>query len=90
MVGALAERKVPGKAIAMTKNKVFIYYLEEYFQKIGGEMASLPEHSFCSFRRFSLPHAEVLEYRAEHLVCCDFTAGDFGQIVDALAEVLCH
>jgi hypothetical protein len=46
VVGALAERKVPGKAIAMAKNKVFIYYLEEYFQKIGGGMASLPEHSF--------------------------------------------
>lgn len=30
----------------MAKNKVFIYYLEEYFQKIGGGMASLPEHSF--------------------------------------------
>lgn len=38
----------------------------------------------------SLPHAEVLEYRAEHLVCCDFATGDFGQMVDALAEVLCH
>lgn len=89
MVGALAERKVPGKAITMAKNKVFIYYLEEYFQKTGRNDFTA-EHSFCSFRRCSLPHAEVLEYRAEHLVCCDFATGDFGQMVDALAEVLCH
>ena len=38
----------------------------------------------------SLPHAEVLEYRAEHLIGCDFAAGDFGQMVDALAEILRH
>lgn len=29
----------------------------------------------------SFPDAEVLENRAEHLIGCDFAAGDLGQMV---------
>ncbi len=60
MVGALAERKVPGKAIAMAKNKVFIYYLEEYFQKIGGEWLHCPNIRSALFADSHFPTQKFL------------------------------